>query len=120
MKTRIKYNPDILLRAAELYFPDATQEIPASEFACTNISKIAWDGGLDFFSHPIERDLFANVFSVNNRTFCCHYQDMIGRDAYKKKSTPEINEDIKEARILALCLAAEIARLYNNKKGGKF
>lgn len=111
MKNKIKYNPDIFIKAAEDFFDSRWQ----TQYSCLVLE---WSGEEMTGSVPKnEIELYERIFEIGsygslNSTFNCNGFDLKGT---------RFNEfELRETRLLCLCLAAEIARLANNKKGGQF
>jgi hypothetical protein len=95
MKTQPKYRPDIFVLAAEII------EKEIQTYACHAICYAEFGGGYSF-ERSQERALFEYLFEI----------ETLG--TFTKRA--EDDDDVREIRVLALLLAAEIARLKNNKK----
>lgn len=114
-KKRRKLNPAVLLLAAESYFQGDVLGVDyPSEWSCIRIklAKRVIDG-LDAEEYwkadtAPERTFYENIFNCHYRTFHELTRQYSG------------SANIRDIRIMALCLAAELARQYNNKKGCSF
>lgn len=119
-KKRIKLNIDAFLIAAESYFDGFDDEhdiiICSGAWSCIRLKLIMRHyfgvDGVDMNS--FEREFYENIFGCRITPFKSLWGQV---EIVNPTPSPE---QLKELRIMALCLAAELARQYNSKKGGSF